>query len=342
MSIDSNPGDLKQIPSSILFKVSCSVCLQVVVSSSGVVLTNAHLLVRPTSSPHELQPRFCSVRVPVSEACSPVASGSSSVERGPSFNASGTAFVWLTAQVLYLFRNHLDIVVLQLLQSDLPIGFRLSPLTLESSGGGAAWRGPPPTSAVPPARSNDLEGRKVLVLGHGLLGPSTSWPAMATQGNICKERSIGALPRPLPVQVDLPRHRHLQVVCSPESSKPTMLITTAAVHSGSSGGAVVDAATGRLLGLVTSNARHQRIEADAAGSRRPVTLPRLNFSIASEELRPIVGWAEGLPPLPLASTFLGTSAEMRNGSCKSDAPSRVQSKLAELVALDRPNKAADW
>ncbi len=36
--------------------------------------------------------------------------------------------------------------------------------------------------------------------------------------------------------------------------RPTMLLSTAAVHSGASGGALVSR-QGRLLGLVTSNAR---------------------------------------------------------------------------------------
>ena len=43
------------------------------------------------------------------------------------------------------------------------------------------------------------------------------------------------------------------VVCA-EGQRPTMLLTTASVHSGASGGAVVSA-EGWLLGLVTSNAR---------------------------------------------------------------------------------------
>lgn len=47
----------------------------------------------------------------------------------------------------------------------------------------------------------------------------------------------------------------------------SMLITTAAVHRGASGGAVLDAASGALAGLVTSNARH------ASGT----TLPDINF-----------------------------------------------------------------
>ena len=35
-----------------------------------------------------------------------------------------------------------------------------------------------------------------------------------------------------------------------------MLLTTASVQSGASGGAVLDPGSGRLLGLVTSNAKH--------------------------------------------------------------------------------------
>lgn len=67
-----------------------------------------------------------------------------------------------------------------------------------------------------------------------------------------------------------------------------MLITTAAVHSGASGAAVVDQDSGELLGMVTSNARH------GAGA----TLPRLNFCIAGEELRALMRSAALMPPAP--------------------------------------------
>jgi S1-C subfamily serine protease len=60
-----------------------------------------------------------------------------------------------------------------------------------------------------------------------------------------------------------------------------MVISTAAVHSGASGGALLDAA-GRLVGLVTSNARHVKGQ----------TLPHLNFCISAAELRPVWEWAQ--------------------------------------------------
>ena len=56
-----------------------------------------------------------------------------------------------------------------------------------------------------------------------------------------------------------------------------MLLTTAAVQSGASGGAVISA-SGRLAALVTSNSRH-------ATTGRP--LPALNYSIAAAALRPL-------------------------------------------------------
>ena len=71
-----------------------------------------------------------------------------------------------------------------------------------------------------------------------------------------------------------------------------MLATTAAVHSGASGGAVVDAATGRLLGLVTSNAKHSSNRGSASGARgggaAVTVLPHLNFSIPAAQLAPAV------------------------------------------------------
>jgi len=59
-----------------------------------------------------------------------------------------------------------------------------------------------------------------------------------------------------------------------------MLLTTASVHSGCSGGAVVDA-DGRLVGLVTGNAQR------ANG----VTIPQLNFSLPVEVLQPLLEFA---------------------------------------------------
>lgn len=84
-----------------------------------------------------------------------------------------------------------------------------------------------------------------------------------------------------------------------------MLITTAAVHSGASGAAIVDQDSGELLGMVTSNARH------GAGA----TLPRLNFCIAGEELRALMRWAALLPPAPWRpmDLLLGAGQAPRSG-----------------------------
>ncbi|XP_041921983.1 peroxisomal leader peptide-processing protease [Alosa sapidissima] len=62
-------------------------------------------------------------------------------------------------------------------------------------------------------------------------------------------------------------------------SRPVMLQTTCAVQAGASGGAVVRADTGELLGLVSSNTRDFTAE---------VTYPHLNFSIPVTVLEPLL------------------------------------------------------
>ncbi len=73
-------------------------------------------------------------------------------------------------------------------------------------------------------------GGDCFVVGHALFNPAGGSRPLLTCGNVA------------------------QVLALPEQLS-AMLLTTAAVHSGASGGAVVDGA-GRLLGLITSNARH--------------------------------------------------------------------------------------
>ena len=63
-----------------------------------------------------------------------------------------------------------------------------------------------------------------------------------------------------------------------------MLMTSATVHAGASGGAVVTAG-GCIAGLVTSNARF---------SSSGAILPNLNFAVAAEALRPL--WALAQTP----------------------------------------------
>ncbi len=63
-----------------------------------------------------------------------------------------------------------------------------------------------------------------------------------------------------------------------------MVMTSATVHAGASGGAVVTA-DGCIAGITTSNARHS-----GSGS----TIPNLNFAVAAEALQPL--WALAAQP----------------------------------------------
>ncbi|KAB5581707.1 hypothetical protein PHYPO_G00178820 [Pangasianodon hypophthalmus] len=104
---------------------------------------------------------------------------------------------------------------------------------------------------VPQLTTSFLPGEDVLVLGYGALG-KTCGPSLTS----------GILSRVV----------HLQ-------NKPVMLQTTCAVNCGASGGAVVRAKTGELLGIVSSNTR------DFAAK---VTYPHLNFSIPVSVLEPLL------------------------------------------------------
>ncbi|RWW65986.1 hypothetical protein BHE74_00026680 [Ensete ventricosum] len=71
------------------------------------------------------------------------------------------------------------------------------------------------------------------------------------------------------------------IVETEKGSVPVMLQTTAAVHPGASGGAVVDS-DGHMIGLITSNAKH-------GGGR---TIPHLNFSIPCAALLPVFRFSD--------------------------------------------------
>ncbi|KAG7334049.1 hypothetical protein KOW79_002456 [Hemibagrus wyckioides] len=105
---------------------------------------------------------------------------------------------------------------------------------------------------VPQITTGFLPGEDVLVLGYGALG-KTCGPSLTS----------GILSRVVQLQ-----------------NKPVMLQTTCAVNCGASGGAVVRAKTGELLGIVSSNTR------DFAAK---VTYPHLNFSIPVSVLEPLLG-----------------------------------------------------
>uniref|UniRef100_A0A0R0FXN2 Glyoxysomal processing protease, glyoxysomal n=2 Tax=Glycine max TaxID=3847 RepID=A0A0R0FXN2_SOYBN len=69
---------------------------------------------------------------------------------------------------------------------------------------------------------------------------------------------------------------------------PAMLETTATIHPGASGGAVINS-DGHMIGLVTSNARH------SGGA----VIPHLNFSIPSAALAPVFKFSKAMQDLSL-------------------------------------------
>uniref|UniRef100_A0A1S3WXI9 Glyoxysomal processing protease, glyoxysomal-like n=1 Tax=Nicotiana tabacum TaxID=4097 RepID=A0A1S3WXI9_TOBAC len=158
-------------------------------------------------------------------------------------------WVWTNAKVVHVSRGPLDVALLQLeLVPD-----QLCPIT-------ADFMCPSP-------------GSKAYILGHGLFGPRCDFLPSACVGAIAK---VVEAKRSLLNQSSLGEHF------------PAMLETTAAVHPGGSGGAVVNS-EGHMIALVTSNARH------GGGT----VIPHLNFSIPCAALEPIFKFVEDMQNLSL-------------------------------------------
>ncbi|TMW90165.1 hypothetical protein EJD97_016120 [Solanum chilense] len=156
-------------------------------------------------------------------------------------------WVWTNAEVVHVSRGPLDVALLQLqLVPD-----ELCPITVD-------FMRPSP-------------GSKAYILGHGLFGPRCDFLPSACVGAIAK---VVEAKRPLLDQSCL------------GGNFPAMLETTAAVHPGGSGGAVVNS-EGHMIALVTSNARH------GGGT----VIPHLNFSIPCAALKPIFKFAEDMQDL---------------------------------------------
>lgn len=155
-------------------------------------------------------------------------------------------WVWTNAQVVHVSRGPLDVALLQLQL----VPDELCPITVD-------FMRPSP-------------GSKAYILGHGLFGPRCDFLPSACVGAIAK---VVEAKRPLLDQSCLGHF-------------PAMLETTASVHPGGSGGAVVNS-EGHMIALVTSNARH------GGGT----VIPHLNFSIPCAALMPIFKFAEDMQDL---------------------------------------------
>ncbi|XP_028074797.1 glyoxysomal processing protease, glyoxysomal isoform X4 [Camellia sinensis] len=162
-------------------------------------------------------------------------------------------WIWCDARVVYVSKGPLDIALLQLEV----VPDQLCPIVMDF------------TCLSP--------GSKVYVIGHGLFGPRCDFSPSACVGVVAK---VVEARRPLPYRTS----QQYNVF----GNFPAMLETTAAVHPGGSGGAVVNS-DGHMIGLVTSNARH-------GGG---MTIPHLNFSIPCAALEPIFKFSRDMKDLSL-------------------------------------------
>jgi len=151
------------------------------------------------------------------------------------------------AEVLHVAEGCLDAALL-LVRNESASAW---PSLAAASGGGSQglefepleWRRDPPPEAT-----------EVFAVGHGLFGPGTPWRGPSvTVGHVAK------------------------VAMGLKNRRPAILQSTAAVHRGCSGGALVEAAGGALLGLVTTNVKQQ----DGA------VMPHVNFSLPTALLEPL-------------------------------------------------------
>ncbi|KFK44488.1 hypothetical protein AALP_AA1G263400 [Arabis alpina] len=156
------------------------------------------------------------------------------------------SWTWFPAKVVYICKEQLDVALLQLEY----VPGKLQPIAANFSS--------------PPL------GTSAHVVGHGLFGPRCGLSPSICSGVVAKV-------------VHAKTKLFTQSVLQDATEFPAMLETTAAVHPGGSGGAVVNS-SGHMIGLVTSNARH------GAGT----VIPHLNFSIPCAVLAPIFKFAEDM------------------------------------------------
>ncbi|XP_027932289.1 glyoxysomal processing protease, glyoxysomal [Vigna unguiculata] len=164
-------------------------------------------------------------------------------------------WIWCDAKVVYVCKGPWDVALLQL-ESVLD---DLLPITMDFS--------------------RPSTGSKAFVIGHGLFGPKRGFFPSVCSGVVAKVVEAKTPQSYLSIQ---PEHLHNREFF------PAMLETTAAIHPGASGGAVINS-DGHMIGLVTSNARH------SGGT----VIPHLNFSIPSAALAPIFKFSKGMEDLSL-------------------------------------------
>ncbi|KAE9594974.1 putative peptidase S1, PA clan [Lupinus albus] len=161
--------------------------------------------------------------------------------------------VWCGARVVYICKGPWDVALLQLES----VPDKLLPVEMNFS--------------------RPSTGSKTYVIGHGLFGPKCGFFPSVCSGVVAKVVEAKTPQSYQSIQTEL-MHMH--------ELFPAMLETTASVHPGASGGAVINS-DGHMIGLVTSNARH------GGGT----IIPHLNFSIPSAALLPIFMFSKDMKNL---------------------------------------------
>ncbi|EOA38805.1 hypothetical protein CARUB_v10011114mg [Capsella rubella] len=165
------------------------------------------------------------------------------------------SWTWCPANVVYICKSQLDVALLQLEY----VPGKLQPIATNFS--------------------SPLLGTTAHVVGHGLFGPRCGLSPSICSGVVAKI-------------VHAKMRLNTQSISQEVTEFPAMLETTAAVHPGGSGGAVLNS-SGHMIGLVTSNARH------GAGT----VIPHLNFSIPCAVLAPIFKFAEDMQNMEILQTL---------------------------------------
>ncbi|PNT70992.1 glyoxysomal processing protease, glyoxysomal isoform X1 [Brachypodium distachyon] len=273
VSISANHHNQYRIPASLKEAISSVVLVKVgdtswasgiVLNKNGLILTNAHLL-EPwrfgRTSPLGLQNEITSLtgehvrevenKLLQSQECK-MSNQDAVKHEAPLFNLGfkrekrisvrldhGKRQTWCSASVVFISKGPLDVALLQLEMVAIEL------------------------CAIRPEFICPTAGSSVYVVGHGLLGP---------RSGLCSSLSSGVVSKI--VKIPSAQHSHLSSSLEAETmDTPVMLQTTAAVHPGASGGVLINS-HGRMVGLITSNAKH------GGGT----TIPRLNFSIPCNSL----------------------------------------------------------
>ncbi|KAL0795678.1 hypothetical protein Bca101_067055 [Brassica carinata] len=205
------------------------------------------------------------------------------------------SWTWCPAKVVYICKEQLDVALLQL--EDVP--GKLQPVAANFSS--------------PPL------GTPAHVVGHGLFGPRCGLSPSICSGVVAKV-------------VHTKKRLYTQPIFQDTTEFPAMLETTAAVHPGGSGGAVVNS-SGHMIGLVTSNARH------GAGTR----IPHLNFSIPCAVLAPIFKFAEDMQNMEILQTLDQPNEELSSiwalmPSLSPKPKPNTEHPLPKLLLRDGNNK----